>query len=88
MKKLVLVKIRSYTNSNKRKNFYFFLAKETSKMRKHTREELKLFVEELTMGKINLKERIKYFSKDERKYIEKKCKYYNLQDVNKLKPEL
>jgi hypothetical protein len=56
-------------------------------MQKHTREELRLFAERLAAGKINLKQQINNFTKDERKYLEKKCKFYNIQTVGKPKEE-
>jgi len=54
-------------------------------MKKHTKEELELFAERLAAGKINLKNCIKDFTQDERKYLERKCKFYNLQRVGKQK---
>lgn len=54
-------------------------------MKKHTKEELELFAERLAAGKINLNNCINNFTRDERKYLEKKCKFYNLQSVGKPK---
>ena len=85
MKSLVLAKFSGYNKRGKRKNFYFFLAKEGTKMKKHTKEELELFAERLAAGKINLNNYINTFTLDERKYLEKKCKLLNLQSVSKPK---
>lgn len=54
-------------------------------MKKHTKEELELFAKRLAAGEINLKNCINDFTKDERKYLERRCKFYNLQRVGKPK---
>lgn len=54
-------------------------------MKKHTIEELKFFAKRLADGEINLNNCIKDFTQDERKYLEKKCKFYNLQSVGEPK---
>lgn len=53
-------------------------------MRKHTKEELDILAKLLTSEGRNFGKRIENYTKSERKYLEKKCRFYNLESLKKI----